>query len=129
MFEASSILTRDVVTVREDTPILEAVRVLAENDITGVPVVSDDMTLVGIISEKDVLRLLYEEGAKNAVVRDYMTHNVVSFSEDTPLYDICESLINNGFRRIPILRDGKIAGIISRSDIIKFILKVRASTH
>jgi CBS domain-containing protein len=58
-----------------------------------------------------------------------MTDDVISFSEDTPLYDICECLINNGFRRIPILRDGKIAGIISRSDIIKFILKVRASTH
>jgi len=127
VFKASSVLTRDVITVREDTPVYEAVRLLAEKDITGAPVVADDMRLLGIVSEKALLRLLYEEGAKNAVVRDYMTHDVVSFTEDDELFDICECLINNDFRRVPIVKDGNLVGIISRSDIIKFILRARAS--
>jgi len=59
--KAKDIMTKEVISVKEDTPIYEAVKLLRKNEITGMPVVKDDMTLVGVLTEKDVLRLLYAE--------------------------------------------------------------------
>ena len=92
-----------------------------ERKITGLPVVSDDMSLRGIISEKDVLKLLYDPNTEEGIVADFMTREVTSFDENDELVLICEKLISNNFRRVPILSKGKLAGIISRHDIIKFI--------
>lgn len=127
MFKVRDLMTRDIVTVRQDTPVYEAMRVLVDNDITGLPVVGDDMTLLGIVTEKDMLRLLYEEHVENQPVERFMTRAVVSFGEDDTIIDVCECLINNNFRRVPILSDGKLVGILSRGDIIKYILALRAA--
>lgn len=125
MFKAKSAMTETTITVNEDTPVYEAMRLLVQNGITGLPVVSDDMQLLGMVSEKDMLRLLYEERLEKATVSDFMTREVVSFDENADLIDVCECLINNSFRRVPITSGGKIAGIISRADIIKYILTIR----
>lgn len=127
MFKASKIMTTDVVTVSPDTTVLDAIRLLVDKKISGLPVVDDSGTLVGIISEKDLLRLLYEVQAKNTPVSKFMTTNVVVFDENDELYDICECLIKNHFRRVPITSEGKLIGIISRPDIIEFILSLGQS--
>lgn len=123
MNEIKAIMTTDVITVGRETPIYDALEILLENDITGLPVVNDDMTLAGIITEKDILKLL--PGLKNdsATVEDYMTKEIVSFDQQEDLIAVCECLIKNHFRRIPITSKGKLTGIISRSDIIKYILE------
>ena len=59
MLKAKDIMTEEVISVKKDTLIFEAVELLAKNSITGIPVVEDDMTLVGILTEKDVLGLFY----------------------------------------------------------------------
>ena len=123
MFETKAIMQTSVITVKTQTPIYEAIEVLVENDITGLPVVNDDMTLVGIISEKDVLNLLSDLKDNSAKVEDFMTKQVVAFDQDEDLIAICECLIKNHFRRVPILSEGKLVGIISRRDIIKYILE------
>ena len=69
MFKAKEIMKTEVVTVKRKTGTYEAIRILVENNITGLPVVNDDMTLAGIISEKDVLRLLYDMEDKPGNVR------------------------------------------------------------
>ena len=128
MFKAKTVMVTDIITVKKQTPIYEAIRILVEHNITGLPVVNDDMTLAGILSEKDVLKLLYETQDKPGVVEDYMSENIVTFDENDNLIDITECLINNNFRRVPITSDGKLAGIISRKDIIKYILELRHKT-
>ncbi len=125
MFEAQTIMNTNVISVKKDTPIYDAIRLLVDNNITGLPVVNDDMTLCGIISEKDVLRLLYEIEDKQDTVESFMTPSPIVFKETDTIMDICNCLINNHFRRVPIVRDGKLAGIVSRKDIIKFILEFR----
>lgn len=128
MFKAKTVMVTDIITVKKHTPIYEAIRILVEHNITGLPVVNDDMTLAGILSEKDVLKLLYETHDKPGVVEDYMSENIVTFDENDNLIDITECLINNNFRRVPITSGGKLAGIISRKDIIKYILELRHKT-
>ena len=88
-------------------------------------VVSGDMQVIGIVSEKDMLKLLYSEEIGDRPVSDIMTKDIKTFDEDDDLFDIYEYLMENNFRRVPILSQGKLTGLISRRDIIKFILKLR----
>ena len=125
MFEAKKIMKTSLITVKREAPIYEAIRVMVENNITGLPVVDDDMTLVGIVTEKDVLELLYEGEEKPDTVGHYMTEEVVTFDQDDNIIDITDSFLKHHFRRVPILAAGKVVGIISRKDIIAYILKLR----
>jgi len=123
MFETRAIMTTDVISVKRDVPIGRAIEILVENDLTALPVVDEDMALLGIVSEKDVLGLLSDLEDDLAKVEDFITTDVVSFSEDEDMIAICECLVNSHFRRVPIVADGKLVGIVSRKDIIKYILE------
>lgn len=125
MFKAKTIMTTDIVGVNRQTEIYEAIAVLVEKNITGLPVLNEDGTLAGVISEKDVLGLLYNMEDKPGSVEDFMTKDPICFDVDDSLIDIADCFIQNNFRRVPILQNGKLAGIISRKDIIRYILKLR----
>ena len=125
MWLAKDIMNKDVTTVKENVPVFEAMKILARENITGLPVVTDDMRVIGIVSEKDMLSLLYDVKGKNQLVSEIMVREIVSFEEDAQLFDLCECLIKSHFRRVPILSQGKLVGIISRRDLIRFILKLR----
>lgn len=116
--KAKDIAKYGVITIEKDKSVYDAIRKLVEKNISGLPVV-DDTGLVGIISEKDVLRLLYDKKLLRGSVGDYMTGDVVSFDEEDNLANICDCLVNNHFRRVPILHRGKLVGILSRADLIK----------
>ncbi|HUV65262.1 MAG TPA: CBS domain-containing protein [Sedimentisphaerales bacterium] len=125
MLEAKDIMTRHVICIRKDTPVFEAIKLMVQNNVTGVPVVEDDMTLVGMLSEQDVLRLFHTyEDEKDRTVNDFMTQPVIHFEEDEPLLDVCYCLRDNSIRRVPVTSNGKLAGVISRSDILKCILEL-----
>ncbi len=125
-FTAREVMKFGLVTVWEHSPIYEVISKIVEFKITGLPVVNTDMTLAGVISEKDVLRIACDLENRNGQVRDFMTSKVVTFGPDESLVDICDCLINNHFRRVIIVdEDNRLAGIISRRDIIAYILKRR----
>ncbi len=103
MLKAKNIMTREVISVKKDTPIFEATELLVKNQITGIPVVEDDMTLVGMLTEKDVLRLLYsDEDEKNKTVNFFMTRPAVHYKENDSLRSICDFMMINYFRRVPV---------------------------
>ena len=123
MLTAEEIMTRDVITVKEDTPIREAMEMMIKEHISGVPVVFDDMSLAGVLSEKDVVTLLYDkEGLGKKKVRYFMTEHAISFDIDDSLIDICDFLAKGLVRRVPITSGGKLVGIVSVPDIIKYTL-------
>ncbi len=124
MPKVKDIMTKDVIFVEKDTPVFEAMRLMAKNNITGVPVVEDDMTLVGILSEQDVLRLFHTyRDEKDRTVNNFMSQPAIHFDEEEPLLDVCYRLRDNPIRRVPVTSQGKVVGIISRSDILKCILQ------
>ena len=124
MLEAKDIMTKQVVCIRRDTPIFEAIRLMADKNITGIPVVENNMNLVGMLSEQDVLRLFQTyDDEKDRTVSDFMTQPVIHFEENELLLDVCYCLRDNSIRRVPITSNGKVSGVISRSDILKCILK------
>jgi CBS domain-containing protein len=127
MITAKQLMNTSVVTINKDEDIYEAMRMMALNNITGLPVVDDEGVLVGIITEKDILALLCnrleDTGMDHAVgkVGEFMTRHVVCFQPADNLNDIAECLSTNNFRRVPILDNGKLVGIISRRDVIRHI--------
>jgi len=116
-----------VITITPDEDVYEAMRLMALNNITGLPVIDDSGSLLGMITEKDILVLLWNNlehtNMDDAVgtVGQFMTRRVIGFSPEDTLADIAECLSTNDFRRVPIVYDGKLIGIISRKDVIRYI--------
>ena len=125
MFKASTAMTANPITVTQDTNVYEAMRIMVEHNVTGLPVVNEDMTLAGVISEKDVLDLLYNAKDRDQTVAHYMTRAVVSFDQDDSLVDIAACFEQNPFRRVIITADQVVVGVVSRRDVIKYILHLR----
>ena len=123
MLAAKDIMTTQVICIHKDTPVFEAIKLMIENNITGIPVIEDDNTLIGIISEQDVLRLYntYEK-EKDRKVNDFMTQPAIHFDQNEYVIDICHCLMDNSIRRVPVTSNGKVVGVISRTDILKNIL-------
>jgi len=123
MFEVRSVMTTDVITIRRDATVTEAMELLRKHNVTGLPVVNDDGTIAGIISEKDVLEFLHDIDDIPSKVEDFMTRDVVTFGQEANLIDICELLLRKHFRRVPIVdNEGKLVGIVTRKDIIQYIV-------
>jgi len=139
---AKDIMTRDVITIRKGASIEEALRLMAENDVSGLPVVDVDGNLEGIITETDMLLkgqspverpkmafygpwLLPEDvvgemykKSRGTRVEDSMSKQVIAFGEDSAVTDIARKMIEHNINRVPILRDRKVIGIVSRRDIV-----------
>jgi CBS domain-containing protein len=120
MVSAKDIMATELITVGEDATIKEVIRILVRYKVTGLPVVSEDMSLLGMVTEKDILKMLYYRDSVKSV-GDLMTSDLSWFDENTDLMKVFEGLVENNFRRVPILSEGKLVGIISRRDVIKFL--------
>jgi len=119
-------MTKDVITVKKNTPIYEAIELMAKHDISGMPVVNGNMTLTGILSEKDVIILFYaNETGKNKTVEDFMTEPAIYFDENEDLVSVCDFLTKNIFRRVPVTSKGKVVGVISVRDVLEHIIRTK----
>lgn len=123
MLIAKDIMTKEVICVKKTTKVCDAIEQMLNNQVAGLPVVDDEMNLQGIITEKDVLKFYgASEEALSKTVEDFMTTPVIHFEEDESLQQICLSLIEHDFRRVPVTVDGKVVGVISRPDVARLIL-------
>lgn len=113
--KASEIMTSSVISVLDTSSVEDAARLMAHNRISGLPVVSGNGLLVGLITEHD---LIAKEGRK---VSEVMTGSVISVSPDTEVEQIQYLITNQRIRRVPVVRDGKVVGIVSRSDLVRQI--------
>jgi len=122
MVKASDIMMKEVITVTPETPVEIAIKLLVIRKLTGLPVLDDNKEVLGIISEKDIMCLLINnENFKEKKVSEFMTRNVQCFQPTDDANTICEFLLANTFRRVPIVENKKLVGIISRRDIISLI--------
>lgn len=136
---ASDIMTSRVLTVSPDASISTLARLLLDNKISAAPVVDEEGHVVGIIGEGDLLgrpsarsprgwwlRLFDEQAvcleelatARHLKVRDVMTRQVVSVSDQAPIDLIATLMHRRKLKRVPIIRDGKLVGIVSRADLL-----------
>jgi CBS domain-containing protein len=139
---AADAMTRNVITVEEKAPIAKAVRLMLQHRISGVPVVDDAGRLVGIVTEGDLLRRA-ETGTERTRPRwlelllgpsrlaadyvrthgrkvgDVMTRDVVTADETTPLEQLVRIMEERRVKRVPVLRDGTLVGIVTRANLVR----------
>lgn len=111
-------------TLRPETGLLEAVDFLLAHHVTGAPVVNEVNEVVGIVSEKDLLRLLAEgmdHQTPRGTVADYMTKKVTTVTPEMNIYFCAGLFLNDVVRRFPVVERGKLVGAITRFDILKAI--------
>jgi len=112
---------RNIISIAPDVKVGEAMKMLIENKISCLPIVEEDVKLIGIISDKDIFMAAYRdhEGFAKANVSDLMTTELIVGVLDDNLDYISGVMTNNRIRHIPIMDNGKLAGLISVGDIVK----------
>ena len=113
-----------LVTFRPEMNIHEAIAILLENRISGAPVVDEHGALVGVLSKKDCLKIVFSARYHDdwgGQVRNYMTSPVETMDAGEDLVSAAQIFIGSHFRRFPVLRDGKLVGQVSRHDILKVL--------
>ena len=123
MYTANQIMRKDVVSIPEDATVEQAMRELLTHDISGAPVIDKDGNLVGIVSEFPLMEAIYDPGLKAAPVSQLMTKDVLTVSESTMLSDVASIFVAHRIRRVPVLRNGRLVGLVSRPDLLRYILE------
>jgi CBS domain-containing protein len=114
----------EVHTLSPETPILDAVDFLLRHRVTGAPVIDAKGRLVGMLSERDCLKLLaegLETDRQSGTVSDFMISEVVSIPPDMDIYWVAGIFLGSTVRRLPVVQDGKLVGAITRFDILRVI--------
>jgi len=114
----------NMITFKPDQPIQDVIAIIINRKIAGAPVLDDQNQLVGIISEKDCLRLIVDQAyhnlpAETRKVSDYMTVKVQSLSPTTNVVDAAIEFLNSPIRRFPIVENGVLIGQVSRRHILR----------
>ena len=123
MYTAKQVMQRNVVSLLPAATVEQAIRLLRELGFSGAPVVDRNGTLVGIISEFALLEIVYDPSIRTAPVSRFKTRDVLTVNEDTPLIDIATLFVRHRIRRVPVVRDGRLVGVVSRPDLLSHVLE------
>lgn len=147
---AKDVMTTNVISVTADTTVPEIAKLLLERHISGVPVLDDDGMLIGLVSEGDLIKRAEFGGdqrrswwlnlltAESEKAREYvkthgnhagevMTKDVATVEEDASLAEIATILEEKRIKRVPVMRDGKVVGIVSRSNLLQGLATANAT--
>jgi CBS domain-containing protein len=118
--EVRQIMDTNVAYLHEQADFKEAIATMLKRRTGGLPIVNDDMQVVAIFTERNAIELMGGP-LTNKIVDDYMTKNVKLVSTDTPIGQAAKVMVENRLRRLPVVKDGIFAGIVTASDIIHFL--------
>jgi CBS domain-containing protein len=150
--KAADVMTRRVITARPDDTVRQIAALLAKHAISAVPICDEQGLPIGVVSEGDLMRpfskayqlkrdwwlALLADGSdlapnfldylrtEHRVARDLMTQPVITASEDTDLGELADMMTRHGVKRLPILRGGRLVGIVSRADVVRGIMALPA---
>ena len=126
--KVSDYMSAHLITFSPDMPVLDAIHKLLENHISGAPVVDDHGSLVGMLSEKDCLKVALHAGYEDhpaGLVSEYMAHSVDTVEANKSIVDVAKMFITGQYRRYPVIKDNRLVGQISRRDVLKALEYLR----
>ncbi len=134
------LMTSDVETVRPESKLAELLGLLQESNIRHVPVVDDDGDLVGLVTQRDLLRrslaargdlplTVREEVITHRTVDEFMTAGVITIDPDAPLGDAAELILDNKVGCLPVVEGPHLVGIITESDFVAHVLETVRATR
>lgn len=127
-------MSKPVISVQPDTPILEALKMMQREKIRRAPVVRDGK-MVGIVSDKDILNASASDATTLSMwelnylvsrikVKDVMTSHVLTVDEDTPIEEAARIMADNKIGGLPVMRDGRVVGLITETDLFRILLEL-----
>jgi CBS domain-containing protein len=120
--KASEMMTGDVVTATPGMKITEVMASILDNNISGMPVVDGDGMLAGIVSEIDLVNSMLSGNAAETLAGEVMSTDVTSFPPEASCAEIAICFTKDRIRRVPIVDQGKVVGIVSRRDVMREML-------
>lgn len=118
--DVREIMKKDVVSLGVNDNISSAIKTMIEKNIGGIPIVDDDNVVVGIVSERDFVRTVADITTSKSVNK-YMSDKVVTASPDISVGEATRTMIEKGFRRIPIVKEDVLLGIVTASDVMRYL--------
>ncbi len=115
-------MSKRLVTLGKDTEVIDAVNKLLDHKITSAPVVDQQGHLLGIFSEKDVMRIVLEavyNQSMSGKVGDYMSSEIIGVDADSSIVDLAEKFQQSSVRSFPVFQDNDLVGIVSRTDVLR----------
>ncbi|HVB74758.1 MAG TPA: CBS domain-containing protein [Ktedonobacteraceae bacterium] len=112
---ACDIMTHKVYTIHPEATAQEAAQLLDQKRISGLPVLDAGGNIIGIVTEADIISKVNRDGL---LVSDIMSREVITINEETPVNEIAALLTQRKIKRVPVIREGKLVGIVSRGDIV-----------
>lgn len=128
--KVSDYMSTNLTTFREDQSVMEVMNTLIKKKISGGPVVNDKNELIGIISEGDCMKQIsnsryYNQPMEDVKVGDHMATEIETIDGDMNVFDAADKFLNSRRRRFPIVKDGKLVGLISQKDVLKAAIKLK----
>ena len=115
---AQDIMTRNIYTISPEASVQEVAQLLSRERISGAPVVDKDGKLLGIVTQADIIWNVGRDGQRAA---DIMNPEIIAVDEKTPVGEIAILMSKRHIKRVPVMCDGKMVGIISRADIVQAV--------
>jgi len=115
-------MTRRLTTLTPDTAIMQAVNTLIAKNITGAPVVDDERQMIGILTQKDCMKVVLNAAYHSEIgglVRDFMSTDIASLSPEMSLIEAAQKFLDQNYHRYPVLDEGVLVGLLSRRDILR----------
>lgn len=122
-------MSASLVTFAPDMDVMNAIDVLVKNRISGAPVVDERGNLIGLLSEKDCMKVAIQAGYHEQLggqVQDYMTDKVITVESESSVLEVAKLFMEKGPRRYPVVEDNRLVGQISRRDVLRSLLGMNA---
>ncbi len=126
MLAARAIMTENVVTIDQDASIQDAIELLLSQGISGLPVTDKQGQLVGIVTEFALLAIAYDEKVQGDTVAQHMTSELYTVGPNDPVNKIADLCLLHRVRRVPVVENGQLLGLVSRRDVLKALYEAQA---
>ena len=113
------ILKEELVVAKQSEKIVKISKVLTQKKISNIPIIDEQSKLVGIVSEQDIIKAMGSDKFMEMTAKEVMTKNVLSVKENDSLEYVSKIFTEHPYRRLPVVKNGKVVGIITREDIIQ----------
>lgn len=123
MLCAKDIMTSNVVTIGANSTVKEAIEILLNRKISGLPVVDDYGRLIGIVTEFALLAIAYDEEVRQDKVLKHMTTDLIMVEPEDSIRTVADMCIMHRVRRVPVVEHGRLVGLIARRDVLKGIFE------
>jgi CBS domain-containing protein len=120
---ARDVMSTKLILIQENDTLHDAIEVCLSRKVSGAPVVNDQGRLAGVISEYQLMEVIYSQDAAQMRVKDTMTKDVITVTEETCIDKLASLFIVHRIRRLPVVRGNELVGVVTRGDLLRHFLK------